>query len=376
MTKYIYFFGTGKAEGTGQMRDLLGGKGAGLAEMTTAGVPVPPGFTITTEVCRLFYENRKRIPTAVKKEMNRYLKKLEEVMATRLGDPENPLLLSVRSGAKFSMPGMMDTILNLGLNDETVEGLIRKTKDERFSLDCYRRFIQMFGNVVLGVEKFVFEEILKKKKEKRGTLLDIELTPSDLRDLVGQFKEALRYHANRELPQDARAQLEMARDAVFLSWNNDRAIFYRKQYKISHKIGTAVNVQVMVFGNMGKTSGTGVPVRISGAIRWASARTKCRRSGGGSPPGTTSPCRMSMSAPARWKRISSGGAPTNKPRGTTTAGGIKAISPAERQIAAAAIIADACSGPTMRGAATTIAPRTSRPPKLNQHNVRTKSTPT
>lgn len=258
MAKFVYFFGGGKAEGRGTMRDLLGGKGAGLAEMTHAGVPVPPGFTITTEVCRLFYENNKRVPSSVKKESDRQLSRLEKLMSARLGDPEKPLLLSVRSGAKFSMPGMMDTILNLGLNDKTVEGLIRQTNDPRFSLDCYRRFIQMFGNVVLGVEKFVFEEILQTKKKERKITLDIELTPEDLRDLVVQFKEALRYHAHTELPQDAHRQLEMARDAVFLSWNNDRAIFYRKQYNISHKIGTAVNVQVMVFGNMGKTSGTGV----------------------------------------------------------------------------------------------------------------------
>ncbi|MBI4435855.1 MAG: pyruvate, phosphate dikinase [Candidatus Omnitrophica bacterium] len=258
MPKYVYFFGEGKAEGKGTLRDLLGGKGAGLAEMTNAGVPVPPGFTITTEVCRLFYKNKKRVPGSVKKQIDKHLHRLEKAMGSRLGDPEHPLLVSVRSGAKFSMPGMMDTILNLGLNDKTVEGLIRKTKDERFSLDCYRRFIQMFGNVVLGVEKSVFEEVLQGKKKERGIVQDIELTASDLRDLVARFKDTLRHHAKADLPQDNYRQLEMARDAVFLSWNNDRAIFYRRQYNIPESLGTAVNVQAMVFGNMGPTSGTGV----------------------------------------------------------------------------------------------------------------------
>ena len=258
MPKYVYFFGEGKAEGKGTLRDLLGGKGAGLAEMTNAGVPVPPGFTITTEVCKLFYKNKKRVPQIVKKEMDKNLRRLEQAMNARLGDAVNPLLLSVRSGAKFSMPGMMDTILNLGLNDKTVEGFVQKTKDERFALDCYRRFIQMFGNVVLGVEKYVFEEIIQEKKRTRALTLDVEFTAADLHDLVTQFKETLRYHAKRELPQNAYQQLEMARDAVFLSWNNDRAIFYRRQYRIPDDIGTAVNVQTMVFGNMGKTSGTGV----------------------------------------------------------------------------------------------------------------------
>ncbi len=258
MPKYVYFFGGGKAEGHGTMRELLGGKGAGLAEMTNAGIPVPPGFTITTEVCRLFYKNKKRVPPEVKRQSDKALRRLEQAMGARLGDPSTPLLLSVRSGAKFSMPGMMDTILNLGLNDATVEGLIRKTKDERFSLDCYRRFIQMFGNVVLGVEKSVFEAVIQEKKKARGLTLDIEFSPADLRDLVGQFKELLRRHAKSDLPQDTHRQLAMARDAVFLSWNNDRAIFYRRQYHIPESLGTAVNVQTMVFGNMGSTSGTGV----------------------------------------------------------------------------------------------------------------------
>ncbi len=258
MPKYVYFFGGGKADGNAAMKELLGGKGANLAEMTNAGVPVPPGFTITTEVCKLFYRNQKRVPSAIADEIDKNLQRLERTMKARLGDPVNPLLLSVRSGAKFSMPGMMDTILNLGLNDRTVEGLIRKTKNERFSLDCYRRFIQMFGNVVLGIEKYVFEEIILERKKLRRITQDTELDTTDLKELIRQFKETVRYDTQEELPQDARRQLEMARDAVFLSWNNERAIFYRKQYRIPDDLGTAVNVQTMVFGNMGKTSGTGV----------------------------------------------------------------------------------------------------------------------
>ena len=258
MSKHVYFFGGGRAEGKGTMRDLLGGKGAGLAEMTNAKIPVPPGFTITTEVCKLFYKNKKRVPPAVRSQIEKALVRLEQSMGARLGDPVNPLLVSVRSGAKFSMPGMMDTILNLGLNDKTVEGLVRKTGNERFSVDCYRRFIQMFANVVLGVDKSVFEGIIHEKKKARHISLDVEFTAADLRDLVSWFKEALRHHAKSDLPQDARRQLEMARDAVFLSWNNDRAIFYRRQYHIPDTLGTAVNVQTMVFGNMGSTSGTGV----------------------------------------------------------------------------------------------------------------------
>jgi pyruvate, orthophosphate dikinase len=258
--KYVYFFGDGKAEGNGQMKDLLGGKGAGLAEMTNTGVPVPSGFTITTEVCNMFYDkkNNGKVPAEAAKQQAAYLEKLEKSMDRKLGDAKKPLLVSVRSGSKFSMPGMMDTILNLGLNDETVHGLILETKNERFSYDCYRRFIQMFGGVVLGLEKSDFEHILTKKKEELGVKLDTELTTEDLKDLILRYKKAVKEHTGKDFPQDARVQLDLARDAVFQSWMNPRAIYYRKTNDISASLGTAVNVQSMVFGNMGDDSGTGV----------------------------------------------------------------------------------------------------------------------
>lgn len=258
--KYIYFFGNGKADGTGTMKDLLGGKGAGLAEMTNAGVPVPPGFTITTEVCNLFYELGKRVPDGLDDEMRRYMGRIEEAVGDgfRFGDPSKPLLVSVRSGSKFSMPGMMDTVLNLGLNDETVQGLIRMTGNERFAWDAYRRFIQMFGNVVLGIEKEEFEHIISDMKKKKKVKLDIELTSEDLKGLVTKFKAKVKQKTKRDFPQDPFEQLRMARDAVFNSWNNPRAITYRKLNDIPNNLGTAVNIQAMVFGNMGDTSATGV----------------------------------------------------------------------------------------------------------------------
>jgi pyruvate,orthophosphate dikinase len=258
--KYIYFFGNGKADGHGQMKDLLGGKGAGLAEMTNAGVPVPPGFTITTEVCNLFYELGRRVPEGLDPEMREYMKKTEDALGGKFtfGDPERPLLVSVRSGSKFSMPGMMDTVLNLGLNDSTIHGLIRMSGNERFAWDAYRRFIQMFGNVVMGIEKEVFEHIIQDLKKKRKVKLDIELTAADLKGLVEKFEATVKKHVRRDFPQDPWEQLTMARDAVFGSWNNPRAITYRKLNDIPGNLGTAVNVQAMVFGNMGETSATGV----------------------------------------------------------------------------------------------------------------------
>lgn len=258
--KYIYFFGNGRADGTGAMKDLLGGKGAGLAEMTNAGVPVPPGFTITTEVCNLFYELGKRVPDGLDDEMRKYMGRIEEAVGDgfRFGDPSKPLLVSVRSGSKFSMPGMMDTVLNLGLNDETVQGLIRMTGNERFAWDAYRRFIQMFGNVVLGIEKEEFEHIISDVKKKKKVKLDIELAAEDLKGLVAKFKAKVKQKTKRDFPQDPFEQLRMARDAVFNSWNNPRAITYRKLNDIPNNLGTAVNIQAMVFGNMGDTSATGV----------------------------------------------------------------------------------------------------------------------
>jgi pyruvate,orthophosphate dikinase len=258
--KLIYFFGNGKADGTGTMKDLLGGKGAGLAEMTNAGVPVPPGFTITTEVCNLFYDLGKRVPEGLDGEMRDYMKKMEDALGGKFkfGDLERPLLVSVRSGSKFSMPGMMDTVLNLGLNDKTIGGLIRMSGNERFSWDAYRRFIQMFGNVVMGIEKDAFEHIIHEVKKKRKLKLDIEMTAEDLKGLVAKFKSKVKQIEKREFPQDVWEQLTMARDAVFGSWNNPRAITYRKLNDIPGNLGTAVNVQAMVFGNMGETSATGV----------------------------------------------------------------------------------------------------------------------
>ncbi len=257
-TKYVYFFGNGKAEGQGTWKDLLGGKGAGLAEMTNAGVPVPPGFTITTEVCSKFYENGKKVPEGLDAEMRENLARVETAVGLKFGDPEKPLLVSVRSGAKFSMPGMMDTVLNLGLNDQSVAGLARMTGNERFAWDAYRRFIQMFGNVVLGIEKSGFEEKLSALKAKRGAKLDTDLSGDDLKELVKTYKSLVREKTGREFPAEPAVQLGMSRDAVFNSWNNPRAVTYRKLNDIPANLGTAVNVQAMVFGNLGETSATGV----------------------------------------------------------------------------------------------------------------------
>lgn len=256
--KYIYYFGDGKAEGNGKLKDLLGGKGAGLAEMTNTGVPVPPGFTITTDTCKLFYENSMELPESFEDEMMKYIAKLEKSTGMRFGDAKNPLLVSVRSGAKFSMPGMMDTILNLGLNDETVQGMIIKTENDRFVYDSYRRFIQMFGSVVLGIDKSEFEGFLEKRKKKQRITLDTELTVDDLKYIIKKFKNLIVEKTGEEFPQTPIDQLVRARDAVFKSWNNPRAITYRHLNDIPSGLGTAVNIQAMVFGNMGDSSATGV----------------------------------------------------------------------------------------------------------------------
>ena len=256
--KYVYFFGEGKAEGDASMKLLLGGKGANLAEMTNLGIPVPPGFTISTEVCALYYENNRNHPDGLEEQMKETLGKLEAALGMKLGDAENPLLLSVRSGAAVSMPGMMDTVLNLGLNDSAVQGLIKRSGNARFAYDAYRRFIQMFGNVVLDIESREFEEILEAKKHQKGVDLDTDLTADDLKDLVAKFKEVVKRETGNPFPDDAYTQLQMSRDAVFSSWNNDRAIIYRRLNEIPDDLGTAVNVQAMVFGNLGDTSGTGV----------------------------------------------------------------------------------------------------------------------
>lgn len=256
--KMVYFFGGGHAEGEGDMKILLGGKGAGLAEMTNLGIPVPPGFTITTEVCIEFYRNGMRWPEGLEEEVREGIKRIEELMGARFGDPDNPLLLSVRSGARVSMPGMMDTILNLGTNDVTVQGLAKKTNNPRFAWDCYRRFIQMYGDVVMGVEHEHFEKLIQARKEAKGVKLDVELDASDWQALVEQYKELVNREAGRPFPQDPWEQLRGAIDAVFNSWNNPRAIKYREIHGIPDDWGTAVNVMTMVFGNMGENSGTGV----------------------------------------------------------------------------------------------------------------------
>ncbi len=257
-TTFVYSFGEGRADGNAKMRDLLGGKGAGLAEMSNAGVPVPAGFTITTEVCRHYYAHGRTLPEGFADQQHAALETLQKIMGKRLGDARDPLLVSVRSGAKYSMPGMMDTVLNLGLNDRSAEGLMARSGDARFALDCYRRFIQMFGSVVLGLEKRTFEEHLHAVKKKKRIVSDVELGRADLEALVRDFKALVRRHAGRDFPQDPLEQLAMARDAVFRSWNNERAVYYRRQNGIPDDIGTAVNVQAMVFGNLGPTSGTGV----------------------------------------------------------------------------------------------------------------------
>ena len=258
MQEYVYFFGGGKAEGKGDMKDTLGGKGAGLAEMTNAGLPVPPGFTISTDVCRTFYDNKGTLGNDIQKQVDAALGRLESVTEQKLGSTERPLLVSVRSGAKFSMPGMMDTILNLGLNDTTVKALAKRTGNERFAWDSYRRFIQMYGNVVLQVDKREFDEIFEHIKEKANAKLDTDIPVASLQELVKQYKGLVKGKTKTDFPEDPRQQLQGAINAVFGSWKNPRAIHYRRMNKISEELGTAVNVQTMVFGNMGNTSGTGV----------------------------------------------------------------------------------------------------------------------
>lgn len=257
-TKYVYYFGDGKAEGTGQMKDLLGGKGAGLAEMTNLGIPVPPGFTITTEACREFFKQGKKFPKGMWEEVLTNLEKIEKSIGSKFGDPKNPLLLSVRSGAKFSMPGMMDTVLNLGLNDKTLTGLIEKTKNERFAYDTYRRFITMFGSIVTDIDRKKFEDILEAFKEQKGVKLDTELDANDLKDIVVKFKELYKSETGNEFPSDPYEQLKMAIKAVFDSWYGERAVTYRRLHGIPDDLGTACNIMAMVFGNMGDNSGTGV----------------------------------------------------------------------------------------------------------------------
>jgi len=256
--KSVYFFGKGHVEGDKDMKDILGGKGANLAEMAGIGVPVPPGFTVSTEVCSNFAKLGNKIPFEVEEEILINMKKLEEVTQQKFGGEENPLLVSVRSGAKFSMPGMMDTVLNLGLNDKTLEALAKKSKNRRFALDCYRRLIHMFGDVVLEIPKKKFEEILKKKKKENKIVHDFDLSEKHLEELISDYRSLVKKESGKEFPQDVIEQLLMSISAVFESWNNPRAVTYRRLNYIPDDLGTAVNIQQMVFGNIGKNSATGV----------------------------------------------------------------------------------------------------------------------
>src|SRR6185295_17976172 len=256
--KYVYPFANGKADGSGDMKDLLGGKGAGLAEMTNAGLPVPPGFTITTEACNAYYDAGETFPEAMWEQSLQALGEVERASGKKLGDVSNPLLVSVRSGAKFSMPGMMDTVLNLGLNEETLKGLASLTSNERFAYDAYRRFIQMFGKIVLGVDGDLFEHALSEAKRKAKAKLDTDLNAAHLKAVCEDFKKIVRQETGKEFPSDPQQQLEESVKAVFRSWNGDRAKAYRRREKIPDDLGTAVNIVTMVFGNMGEDSGTGV----------------------------------------------------------------------------------------------------------------------
>ena len=267
MTKWVYFFGAGKAEGDGTWRDLLGGKGAGLAEMSRIGLPVPPGFTVTTEVCTYYYGNQKAYPKVLDAQVRAAMKSIEKIMGTKFGDKTSmPMLVSVRSGARDSMPGMMDTILNLGLNDETVVTLGKATRNERLAWDCYRRFIQMYGDVVMNVQKRPnedhepFEVVIHALKHERyqADVDDPKLSVNDLQELVVRFKKLIKERTGQEFPQDPWKQLWGAVGAVFGSWMNDRAVVYRRKYSIPSEWGTAVNVQAMVYGNTGDQSGSGV----------------------------------------------------------------------------------------------------------------------
>src|SRR5438552_13174266 len=265
--KFVYYFGEGKADGNGKMKPLLGGKGANLAEMTRIGLPVPPGFTISTEVCTYFYAHNRSYPRTMQAEVEEGIRRMERIMGTTFGDTEAmPLLVAVRSGARDSMPGMMDTILNLGLNDETVLAVAKATNKERFAWDCYRRFIQMYGDVVMGVQKRAeedhepFETVIHELKHERHhkDIDDTKLSVADLKEMVARFKNLVKERTGKQFPNDPWAQLQGSIGAVFGSWMNDRAIVYRRKYNIPQEWGTAVNVQAMVFGNTGVNSGSGV----------------------------------------------------------------------------------------------------------------------
>ncbi|MCK4375140.1 MAG: pyruvate, phosphate dikinase, partial [Candidatus Brocadiae bacterium] len=257
-TKRIYFFQQGEADGRTEMRELLGGKGANLAEMSNVGLPVPPGFTITTETCRDYQSNRQQWPDGLEEELDENIARLEAVTGGKLGGRTNPLLVSVRSGAAVSMPGMMDTVLNLGLNEESVVGLAQQSGNERFAWDCYRRFIDMFGNVAMFVPHRLFDQVLARERKKAGVQFDSQLSAEQIKEVVEEFKNIYRENTNEEFPAEPKEQLRRSINAVFGSWNNPQAIRYREISEIRGLLGTAVNVQTMVFGNIGHTSFTGV----------------------------------------------------------------------------------------------------------------------
>ncbi|MDO5320746.1 MAG: pyruvate, phosphate dikinase, partial [bacterium] len=257
-TKYVYFFGAGQTEGNADMRNLLGGKGANLAEMASLGLPVPQGFTISTEACTRYYDDGRKIGDDIMNQVMEYVGKLEKSAGKKFGDAKNPLLVSVRSGARASMPGMMDTILNLGLNETVVNSLAKQTKNPRWAWDCYRRFIQMFSDVVMEVGKKHFEKLIDEMKTKKGVKLDVELTAKDLQTLAGKFKAEYKNALGKDFPDDPKEQLVEAIKAVFRSWDNPRANVYRRDNDIPYSWGTAVNVQMMAFGNLNDNSGTGV----------------------------------------------------------------------------------------------------------------------
>ena len=257
-TKYVYFFGAGKTEGNADMRNLLGGKGANLAEMASLGLPVPQGFTITTEACTRYYDDGKQIGEDIQEQIKDYVARLEASCGKKFGDAKNPLLVSVRSGARASMPGMMDTILNLGLNETVVQSLAEQSGNPRWAWDCYRRFIQMFSDVVMEVGKKYFEKLIDEMKAKKGVTQDVELTADDLKELASQFKAEYREKIGQDFPTDPKVQLAEAIKAVFRSWDNPRANVYRRDNDIPYSWGTAVNVQMMAFGNLNDESGTGV----------------------------------------------------------------------------------------------------------------------
>ncbi len=258
MTQWVFCFGDGQAEGRADMRNLLGGKGANLAEMSNLGLPVPPGFTVTTEVCTAYYKNDRTYPNDLRGQIDKAMAKVEDIVGAKFGDADRPLLVSVRSGARASMPGMMDTVLNLGLNDATVAGIAKASSNERFAWDSYRRFIQMYSDVVLGVDHHHFEEILEQLKADKGVSADTDLDAGDLKRVVLSYFELVERELGKPFPQDVEEQLWGAMGAVFGSWMNQRAVTYRRLHNIPAEWGTAVNVQAMVFGNMGDTSATGV----------------------------------------------------------------------------------------------------------------------